>query len=501
MAKVEVPSESNAEWEHAATELFNSYEDAMKIVRDHPSVLRLQVKLTFKLVPFYDYVPEEVLSKTISILASCLECKEEEDDPTYVALLVAAVHCLTRIARLGDGRFASKIAESGAIGFMMEIIESNDSDSFLQVLLKCLWVLVSSGDGSCRTVLAVENGVRVVTSLLRTPSASMRRYLLEILSALAMVKSSRKLIVEEGRLGYLVEAIGVGSMTSRGRACHAIGLIGASSVELRQMLAEMGAIPLLIHLFNDGDRETKVVAANALGLALTNVRYIRAAGEAGAIPLYAQLLRGGVSTETDIAVDAFCLLSIAEENAVSIVEHVVGILKDGETFAKESACHVLWDIAAYEHSVHVIQNSGAFHVMLELLRVSHSDSYSVDLEERLCSVIAKLSSYKVHRLGLIEAGAIQLLVDVLMKYCGDPFDCLCREYAAKAIKNFFEDPDCRDKAAKEIDESFLPEFEGSIRALGFDHLLDSDAYTFEVHHMSEDEDDYDDDVYDDDDDD
>lgn len=494
---------SGAEREAACRELweksFKIYEKSMTAEVTDQSLLKFQVELTFKVARSCDHIPDDMLLKAIPILADCLcECDEYDFDSPSRALQEAAVHCLTRIACVRDGRLIPHIVSSGVIGSMVRllyyaqwaVLRLNETDAFLRVLLKFLWVSVSFGD-ECRDVLYEHGGVRAVTCLLNlmfhesTHRDSTKQFLLEILSALAMVPSARKLIVDGEGLRYLVDAIGIGSMSSRERACQAIGLIGASSKQLRHMIAEMGAIPLLINLFNEGDSETKLVSANALALTLSHLRYIRPAAEAGVIPLYSKLLEESDLSGMAIAVDALCLLCVAEENAVSVARHIVQILKDSNEQAKENSCHVLWDIAAYKHSIPIIQSSGAFPVLFHLL----GDSYFV--RQKVCSVIAKLSSNKVDRRGLVDAGVIPLLLDRLEDETDDPLDSLRldRSYAAKSILNFYEDPDCRDKVDEEVDESYLQELKSLTSKLVKDHLLDSDCYGFEFEDMSEEDED------------
>ncbi|KAG2289482.1 hypothetical protein Bca52824_049086 [Brassica carinata] len=117
------------------------------------------------------------------------------------------------------------------------------------------------------------------------------------------------------------------------------------------LLVEAGVVPALVDLFRDGDEQGKLLAGNALGIIAAQTEYIRPVNEAGSIPLYVELLSGGHPMGKDIAEDVFCILAVAEGNAVLIAEQLVRILREGDNEAKFVASDVLWDLAGYRHSV------------------------------------------------------------------------------------------------------------------------------------------------------
>ncbi|KAL3508398.1 hypothetical protein ACH5RR_027799 [Cinchona calisaya] len=79
----------------------------------------------------------------------------------------------------------------------------------------------------------------------------------------------------------------------------------------------------LMELIQNGDISAKLVAANALGISSSHVDYIRPAAQAGAIPLFAEILGGCEPLGKEIAEDVFCVVAVAEENAVVIFQHLV----------------------------------------------------------------------------------------------------------------------------------------------------------------------------------
>ncbi|KAK4851847.1 hypothetical protein QYF36_018902 [Acer negundo] len=176
----------------------------------------------------------------------------------------------------------------------------------------------------------------------------LRRYLLEIFSALTLMREVRRVLSSLGGLRFLFEAARFGSMVSRERACQAIGLLRVRRLA-RSRHVELGVIPVLVELFRVGDSTIKVVA------------------EAGAILLYAELLQRPDFIGKEIAEDVFCILAVAEENAVSIAEH--------------------------------------------------TRDENVEVRERVTGVIAKLSYDEADRVALADTGAVPLMIDLLSPGC------------------------------------------------------------------------------------
>ncbi|TXG67638.1 hypothetical protein EZV62_008913 [Acer yangbiense] len=139
---------------------------------------------------------------------------------------------------------------------------------------------------------------------------------------------------------------------------------------------ELGVIPVLVDLFCVGDSTTKVVAGNSLGVISVHVDYIRLVAEVGATLLYAELLQGPDFIGKEIAEDVFCILAVAEENAVSIIaEHLVRILREGDDESKTVTADAFF-------------------------------------RERVSRVIAKLSYDEADRVALADTGAVPLMIDV-----------------------------------------------------------------------------------------
>ncbi|CAH8328935.1 unnamed protein product [Eruca vesicaria subsp. sativa] len=408
----------NPDWE---TE-FNRFEQAISSSSPAP----IRVRSILKLSSLANQSPDTILSRAIPILASLLRVS---DDPNR-SVQAAAAHCLRRIACLG-GEFAATIGRCGVVATLLGLLlepSSDNSTPLRTIWVKCLWSLVTFGS-SIRIGLARLGGVEIVTRELNTwEDESSRWCLLEILSALTTLRESRRVLVHNGGLKFLVEAVKVGNFASRERACHAVGLIGVTR-RARRFLVEAGVIPALVDLFKDGDDKIKLLAGNALGIVSAETEYVRSVTASGSVPLYVELLERGGPMGKDIAEDVFCILAVAEGNAVLIAEQLVRILREGDSEAKFAASDVLWDLAGYRHSVSVIRDSGAIPLLVELVREG-----SLEFRERISGAISQLCYNEKDREAFSESGMIPILIEWL----GDESEEL-RDNAAEALISFSED--------------------------------------------------------------
>ncbi|KAL1197721.1 U-box domain-containing protein 4 [Cardamine amara subsp. amara] len=456
MASSETENENrgfqNPDWE---TE-FNRFENA---ISSGPAPIR--VRSVIKLSDLVNRVPEGILSRTIPILAGLLRVS---DDPNR-SVQAAAAHCLKRIACCGreEGGFAVTMGRygviAGLVGLLLET-NTNNGNVFRRIWVKCLWSLVTFGS-SIRIGLARLGGLEIVIRELNNcEDDTSRWYLLEILSALTTIRESRRVIVHSSGLKFLVEAAKVGNLASKERACHAIGLIGVTR-RARRMLVEAGVIPVLVDLFREGDDKLKLLAGNALGIISAQTEYIRPVTEAGSIPLYVELLSGQDPMGKDIAEDVFCVLAVAEGNAVLIAEQLVRILREGDNEAKFAASDVLWDLAGYRHSFSVIRESGAVPLLIELLRDG-----SLEFRERISGAISQLSYNENDREAFADSGMIPILIEWL----SDESEEL-RDNAAEALINFSEDQEHYARVREAIGHPVFQSMQSRLARIRASHEL------------------------------
>ncbi|KAJ4897766.1 ARM repeat superfamily protein [Raphanus sativus] len=191
-----------------------------------------------------------------------------------------------------------------------------------------------------------------------------------------MIRESRRVLVHNGGLKFLVEAVRVGNLASRERACQAIGLLGVTR-RARRLLVEAGVIPALVDLFKDGDDKTKLLAGNALGIVSAQTEYVRSVTAAGSVPLYVELLSG--RDQMGKILQRMC-------SVYWLWLKLVRILREGDEEAKFAASDVLWALSGYRHSVSVIRDSGAIPLLVEIVRDG-----SVEFRGRVSGAISQLS--------------------------------------------------------------------------------------------------------------
>ncbi|KAI4307902.1 hypothetical protein L6164_031029 [Bauhinia variegata] len=418
----------NLDWEQA----LNEYQSVIA-----SGTKRMQIKAIKMLAQFSKRAPEDVLASSIPTLTGILG--REPSNDLDRSLQKAAAYCLKCIASRGDGGLAKEISRHDGAHCLVKLLPHSDG-KFQEVLIKCLAIIVSFCDES-RAIVDEDEGLEIIIRLLNSRTDDVRGYLLEILSALAMLREVRRDMTRLGALRYLVEALSCGSMVSRERACQAIGFLGVAR-RARRMLVELGVIPKLVELFRYGDGTTKLVAGNTIGVISAHANYIRPVAQAGAIPLYAELLQGPGPSGKEIAEDAFCILAVAEDNAVEIAGYLTRILREGDDEAKAAAADVIWDLSGYKHSIPVIRDSGAIPILVELL-----GSGSQEVKENVSGAIAQLSYDGADRMELAEAGAIPLLTHMLHDESEE-----LKNNVAEAIVNFSEDPLYRDRVSDVVND-------------------------------------------------
>ncbi|KAL6313773.1 hypothetical protein AAG906_010192 [Vitis piasezkii] len=398
------------DWE----ESFNLFEEAVA-----SESTAMQIQAIIKVAQLSNYAPDNVLTRAVPILTQLL------GGSSSPLVQEAAAYCLKCIAHQGDrdDRLATLIGQSGAIPITLRLLQH--SHGGLQgVLVKFLWSIVTFGTHN-RVIVVRNGGLEVIINMLGSCVGSTRRHLLEILSALVWLREVRRVITSLEGLQFLVEAVKFGGMASRERAAYAVGSLGVAR-SARTALVDLGAMQALMELLREGDVSAKLVAGNALGVISAHVDCIRPLAQAGAIPLYAELLRGAEPVGKEIAEDVFCVLAIAEVNAVSIAQHLAQILGENDDIAKAAAAEILGHLSRYKHSVPFITNSGAIPVLVELLRQGVMNYNAGD------------------RAALADAGAIPILMDLL----GDDQSEELRNKAAEALISFSEDPSQRDRISE-----------------------------------------------------
>lgn len=387
----------------------------------------LQVQSILKLSHLSNRAPVSILVSTVPILVDLIETPSRTASN---AVLKASIYCLKCLSCQGDGKLAVTIGQSSVVRRILCLLPHSEV-GLQKVLLKCLRNLVAF-NGPNRVNVVRMGGLKVIVDMLNSNSCpvSLRLLLLDILSALALLREVRRAVFNLRAGGLLVESCKVGKMVSRVRAAQAIGLLGLVK-RARRGLVNSGAIEVLVDLLRNGDVSTKIVAGNALGVISSHVDYIRPVAEHGVIPLYAELLQEQDPLGKEIAEDMFCILAVTDDNAVAIVEHLVAIMRGNDNESVAAAADVVWDLSSYEHVLPVFHSFGVISLLFELLRTSNDSN----VKEKVCGAIAQLSYNEAERSVIADLEGISVLINLLEDESEE-----IKDNAAQALVYLHEDP-------------------------------------------------------------
>ncbi|KAL8462312.1 hypothetical protein ACS0TY_033385 [Phlomoides rotata] len=418
----EAESSNNRDWDV----LFNLFAEVLASEK-----AALKIRAIVKLAKMSRYAPENKLELAVPMLLELLRIPQGNLSPL---IQEASAHCLKCIASRGEGKLVNLIGQPHAISTLLSLLPIS-GEGLQRALLKCLRNVVTFSTNSC-TILFSHGGLLFVLDMIDNCSGESKWILLEILSALALIKEVRMHLLNSTRVHLLVEAAKYGSMISRTRAAQAIGLLGLTKRSCR-LLVGVGALPVLIRLLEEGNPSTKLVAGNALGVISSCINHIRliALAPERVISLYVELLQGSDFIGKEIAEDVLSVLAVCEENAIPIIEQLVRILRGNDPEAKAAAADVIWDLSSYEYSSPVLQNSGAISVLVELL-----EDENIDVREKVAGAIAQLSQNEADRAFLANCGVIPRLINVL-----DNGSDELRDNAAEALVNFSLDSSLGDQ--------------------------------------------------------
>lgn len=173
---------------------------------------------------------------------------------------------------------------------------------------------------------------------------------------------------------FLVGKLATGSADIQMKAAYELRLLAKSGMNNRRIIAEAGAIPFLVTLLGSNDsriQENAVTALLNLSIFDNNKILIMAAG---AVENIIVVLESGKSMEArENAAAAIFSLSMVDECKVTIGTHpraipaLIGLLKEGTATGKRDAATALFNLAVYKHNKASIVHAGAVTLLIELL--------------------------------------------------------------------------------------------------------------------------------------
>ncbi|XP_059302005.1 U-box domain-containing protein 1-like [Lycium ferocissimum] len=192
---------------------------------------------------------------------------------------------------------------------------------------------------------------------------------IDYISAIKAATDAVKMTAE-----FLVGKLATGSPDIQRQAAYELRLLAKSGMDNRRIIAESGAIPFLMTLLGSRDpriQENAVTALLNLSIHENNKILIMSAG---AIDSLVEVLQSGKTVEArENAAAAIFSLSVIDEYKVIIGAHtraipaLVGLLGDGTTTGKRDAAIALFNLAVYDANRPSIVLAGAVSLLIDLL--------------------------------------------------------------------------------------------------------------------------------------
>ncbi|XP_050209203.1 U-box domain-containing protein 1-like [Mercurialis annua] len=173
---------------------------------------------------------------------------------------------------------------------------------------------------------------------------------------------------------FLVGKLAMGSPEIQRQAAYELRLLAKTGMDNRRIIAEAGALPFLVTLLSSKDpriQENSVTALLNLSIFDNNKILIMAAG---AIDSIVNVLETGKTMEArENAAAAIFSLSIINDSKATIgsrpraIPALVGLLREGTTAGKRDAASALFNLAVYNANKESVVLAGAIPLLIQLL--------------------------------------------------------------------------------------------------------------------------------------
>nr|KJB74380.1 hypothetical protein B456_011G291400 [Gossypium raimondii] len=173
---------------------------------------------------------------------------------------------------------------------------------------------------------------------------------------------------------FVVGKLAMGSVDIQRQAAYELRLLAKTGMDNRRIIAEAGAIPFLVTMLSSNDPRTQENAVTALlNLSIFDNNKILIMA-AGAIKNIVDVLESGKTMEArENAAAAIFSLSMIDDFKVAIGAHsqaipaLVGLLREGTTTGKRDAAMALCNLALYNANKLKTVAAGAVPLLIELL--------------------------------------------------------------------------------------------------------------------------------------
>ncbi|WCJ33527.1 U-box domain-containing protein 11 [Euphorbia peplus] len=196
-------------------------------------------------------------------------------------------------------------------------------------------------------------------------------------------------------------------------AVSEIRSLSKRSTDNRILIAEAGAIPVLVNLLTSEDvsiQENSVTAILNLSIYESNKAMIMLAG---AIPSVVQILRAGSAEARENAAATLFSLSLGDENKIIIgasgaIPALVELLENGTPRGKKDAATALFNLCIYQGNKGRAVRAGIIPALQKML----TDPRNCMADEAL-TILSVLASNQDAKIAIVKASTIPVLIDLL----------------------------------------------------------------------------------------
>ncbi|KAG6655904.1 U-box domain-containing protein 11-like [Carya illinoinensis] len=203
------------------------------------------------------------------------------------------------------------------------------------------------------------------------------------------------------------------STEERRAAAAEIRSLSKRSTDNRVLIAESGAIPILVNLLTTEDvltQENAVTSILNLSIFENNKGLIMLAG---AVPSIVQVLRNGSMEAKENAAATLFSLALADENKIIIgasgaIPALVELLQTGSSRGKKDAATALFNLCIYQGNKGRAVRAGIITALLKML----TDS-SICMVDEALTIMSVLASHQEAKVAIVRASTIPILIDLL----------------------------------------------------------------------------------------
>ncbi|CAN4121709.1 unnamed protein product [Withania somnifera] len=218
---------------------------------------------------------------------------------------------------------------------------------------------------------------------------------------------------EIGAIEAIVRKLSSRSLEDCRAAVAEIRSLSKRSTDNRILIAEAGAIPVLVKLLTSEDgqiQENAVTAVLNLSIFDGNKGIIMLAD---AIPSIVQVLRAGSIEARENAAATIFSLSLGDENKILIgasgaIPALIDLLLTGNTRGKKDAASALFNLCIYQGNKGRAVRAGIIPALLKML----TDSSSCMVDEAL-TILSVLANNQEAKAATARASTIPILIDLL----------------------------------------------------------------------------------------